>query len=53
VNTLVWQCRFEWLRTAEAALKQMDDSMEHTELARKRHPIFQPSWIEFFEVLDY
>jgi len=53
VNTLVWQCRFESLRAAEAALKQMDSSMEHTELARKQHPMFQQSWIEFYEVLDY
>ena len=53
VNTLVWQCRFESLLAAEAALKQMDSSMEHTELARKQHPMFQQSWVEFYEVLDY
>jgi len=53
VNTLVWQCRFESLRAAEAALKQMDSSMEHTELARKQHPMFQQRWVEFYKVLDY
>ena len=52
-NTIVWQCRFDSLADAEAALKQINASVEHTELARKQHPMFQQSWIEFYEVLDY
>jgi hypothetical protein len=52
-NTIVWQCRFESLCAAEAALKQIDSSAEHTELANRQHPMFQQSWVEFYEVLDY
>ena len=52
-NTIVWQCRFESLCAAEAALKQIEASAEHTELAKKQHPLFQQSWLEFYEVLDY
>ena len=52
-NTIVWQCRFESLAAAEKALRQIDNSAEHTELARKQHPLFQQSWIEFYEVLEY
>jgi hypothetical protein len=52
-NTIVWQCRFDSLCAAEAALKQIEASNEHTELARKQHPMFQQSWVEFYEVLDY
>ena len=40
MNTIVWQCRFESLYAAEAALKQMDSSTERTELARRQHPMF-------------
>jgi len=52
-NTIVWQCRFDSLAAAEKALKQIDESPEHTELARKQHPMFQQSWIEFYEILEY
>ena len=52
-NTIVWQCRFESLCAAETAMKKIDASDEHTELAKKQHPMFQQSWIEFYEVLDY
>jgi hypothetical protein len=52
-NTIVWQCRFESLAAAEAAIKQIELSGEHTELARKQHPMFQASWVEFYDVLDY
>lgn len=52
-NTIVWQCRFDSLCAAETALKQIDASADHTALANKQHPMFQQSWIEFYEVLDY
>lgn len=52
-NTIVWQCRFESLAAAEKALKQIEDCDEHTELAKKQHPMFQQSWVEFYEVLGY
>jgi hypothetical protein len=52
-NTVVWQCRFDSLCAAEEALKQIKDNAEHTELANKQRPMFQQSWVEFFEVLDY
>lgn len=52
-NTIVWQCRFESLAAAEKALTQIDNSAEHTELASKQHPLFQQSWVEFYEVLEY
>jgi hypothetical protein len=52
-NTIIWQSRFESLAAAEIALKKIDDSMEHTELAEKQHPLFQQSWVEFYEVLEY
>lgn len=53
LNSLVCQFRFESLAAAEAALKQIDASDDHTELAKQQHPMFQQSWIEFYEVLDY
>ena len=52
-NTIVWECRFESLCAAETAMKRIDASPEHTELAGKQHPMFQQSWVEFYEVLDY
>jgi hypothetical protein len=52
-NTIVWQCRFDSLSAAENAMKQIDASDEHTELAKKQHPMFQQSWVEFYEVLGY
>ncbi len=52
-NTIVWECRFESLCAAEEALKRIDNSTEHTELAKQQHPMFQQSWIEFYEVLEY
>jgi hypothetical protein len=52
-NTIVWQCRFDSLAAAEIALKKIDHSVEHTELAGKQHPLFQQSWVEFYEVLDF
>jgi hypothetical protein len=39
--------------TAEKALKEIENSPEHTQLAGKQHPMFQQSWIEFYEVLEY
>jgi hypothetical protein len=52
-NTIIWQCRFDSLAAAEKALKQIDSSAEHTDLAKKQHPMFQQSWVEFYETLDY
>ena len=52
-NTIIWQCRFESLAAAEAALQKIENSPEHTELGKRQHPLFQQSWIEFYEVLDY
>ena len=52
-NTIVWQCRFDSLSAAEIALKKINESAEHTELAGKQHPLFQQSWLEFYEVLDF
>ena len=52
-NTIVWQCRFESLAAAEKALKQIDANAEQTDLAKKQHPLFQQSWVEFYEVLEY
>lgn len=52
-NTIVWQSRFDSLAAAERALKVIAESPEHTELASKQHPLFQQSWVEFYEVLEY
>ena len=52
-NTIVWQCRFDSLAAAEQALKKIEDCDEHTELAKKQHPMFKSSWVEFYEVLEY
>lgn len=52
-NTIVWQCRFESLSAAEIAIKKIDACDEHTELAKKQHPMFQRSWVEFYELLNY
>ncbi len=53
LNTIVWQCRFDSLAAAEKAMTMIADNPEHTELAGKQHPLFQQSWVEFYEVLDY
>ena len=52
-NTIIWQCRFDSLCAAEAALELIENSPEHTELANKQQPFFQQSWVEFYQVLDY
>lgn len=52
-NTLIWQCRFDSLAAAEAALKRIEASPEHTDLAHKQKPFFTDTWVEFYEVLDY
>jgi len=52
-NTIVWQSRFESLAAAEKALKLFADEPGHTELAKKQHPMFQQSWVELYEVLEY
>lgn len=52
-NTIIWQCRFESLAAAEKVLKQIEASEEHTILAKKQHPMYQQSWVEFYEVLEY
>jgi len=52
-NTIVWQCRFDSLSAAEAAIKQIELCDEHTELAKKQHPMFEQSFVEFYDVLDY
>lgn len=52
-NTIVWECRFESMSAVEIALKQIEGSPEHTELGKKQHPMFQQSWTEFYEILDY
>ena len=52
-NTIVWECRFDSLSDGENALKLMEDSPEHTELGQKQHHMFQQSWTEFYEILDY
>jgi hypothetical protein len=52
-NTVIWQCRFESLAAAEAALKHIESNPEHTELANQQRHCFQNSWIEFYQTLDF
>jgi len=52
-NTLIWQCRFDNLAAAEAALKAIEQSPEHTELVNQQMNYFKDTWIEFYEILDY
>ena len=52
-NTLIWQCRFDSLAAAEAALKGIEASPEHTELVNRQKHFFTDTWVEFYEVLDY
>jgi len=52
-NTVIWQCRFDSLAAAEAALKLIETSPEHTELANKQVHSFKQSWVEFYRVLDW
>lgn len=42
-NTIVWKCRFYSLAAAEKALKKIENSPQHTELAGKQPPLFQES----------
>jgi hypothetical protein len=51
-NTLIWQCRFENLAAAEAALKAIEQSPEHTGLVNQQMQYFKDTWIEFYQVLD-
>ena len=52
-NTIICEFRFDSLAAAEKALKLIEASEDHTELAKKQHPMFQGSWVEFYEVLEY
>jgi hypothetical protein len=52
-NTVIWQCRFDSLAAAEAALKLIEANPEHTELANKQRHCFQNSWVEFYQILDF
>ena len=50
-HTLVWECEFESLAAAEAALKLFATDDAHEELAAKQHPLFEKVRIEFYENL--
>jgi len=52
-NTVIWQCRFDSLAAAEAALKVIEDNPEHTELAKRQVHCFANSWVEFYQTLDW
>jgi hypothetical protein len=52
-NTVVWQCRFENLAAAEAAMKLFDSNPEHTALGKKQGPFFQDMWVELYQVLEF
>ena len=50
-NTLIWQSRFPNLGAAKACLQQFETSPEHEELARKQAPLFEDTWVEFYEIM--
>ncbi len=52
-NTLIWQCRFTDLSAAQAALRLMESSSEHTQLADQQLSWFYDSWVELYEILEY
>lgn len=52
-NTVVWQCRFENLAAVDAAMKLFQTEPGHAGLAEKQGPLFQDSWVELYEVLDF
>lgn len=51
-NTLIWQSRFPNFSAAQECLRIFENSPEHEELARKQAPLFEDTWVEFYEVMD-
>jgi hypothetical protein len=51
-NTLIWQSRFPNLGAAEECLQAFEASPEHEALARKQGPLFEATWVEFYEVMN-
>jgi hypothetical protein len=51
-NTLIWQSRFPSLGAAKECLQAFETSPEHEELARKQTPLFEDTWVEFYEVMN-
>ena len=51
-NTLIWQCRFDNLAAAEAALALIDKNPEHTGLVNQQKHFFKDTWIEFYQFVE-
>ena len=51
-NTLIWQSRFPSLKAAHDCLQLFETSPQHNELAQKQAPLFEDTWVEFYEILD-
>ncbi len=51
-NTLIWQSRFPNLSAAKDCLQLFETSPEHTDLLLKQAPLFEDTWVEFYEILD-
>jgi hypothetical protein len=52
-NTLVWQGRFESIGAAGEFLKFAESHPEHIKLFDRQKLLFEDSWVEFYEILDF
>src|SRR5258708_11247125 len=50
-NTIVWECRFYSLASAETVLKQIGSSAEHTYLVAQQTPMCQQTRVDIYQVL--
>lgn len=52
VHTLIWECEFESLAAAQAALARMGADPGHEKLLKKQVPFFLDAYTEIYEVLE-
>lgn len=52
-SSLVWECTFDSLQKAQAALALLESDPEHGELYCLQSPLMTEAWTEIYEVLDF
>lgn len=51
-NTLIWECEFESLEAANAALALFEQDDRHEELARRQLPYFKDAYTEIYRTWE-
>jgi hypothetical protein len=52
-HTLVWECEFATLASAQRGLDRLSSSPEHARLLKKQVPYFLEAFTEIYEVLEF